>query len=174
MFGREGMALVRKATRADCDAISAIEKEPPIVGDAYSQELLALMIPTTYCAVVDGEVVGFITAHTLTPEVRKRVKRGFKHSMKRPLAGAALKQVLHFVNIKVRTDYQGRGIGKRMVAYAISKHRTHRYVAYETPHDGKHVIASMLSAQEYAMLSKKQGDAYACGAVMHEYCFKKL
>jgi len=169
------MLHLRRALPTDIASIAAIEAEPPVVGDVYSVELLKLMVPSTFCAVENGTVIGFITAHRLTPSVLKREKKGFKYNSRVPKKGMRLKDVLKVVNIKVRVSHQNKGIGKTMVRFALNASGAHRVVEYETPFSGTHVIATCLSAQEYVMLPNTQKKrAYDCGAKTHSFCFERV
>ena len=57
------MLHLRRALPTDIASIAAIEAEPPVVGDVYSMEFLKLMVPSTFCAVENGTVIGFISRH---------------------------------------------------------------------------------------------------------------
>lgn len=164
--------VIRKAVPADMVAICAIENEPPFVSDTFCDDLLKLLMPSTYVAVESDVVVGFITAHTLTSSVLKLEKRGFTCKSRVPKKGAKLKDVLKVVNIKVLRAHQMRGIGKRLVRYILDKR--HKFVDYESPYDGKHVIASCCSAQEYKMLQVSPTGIYTNGATAHRFSFERV
>lgn len=154
------------------NAVCAIEKEPPVVGDAYHDELLKLLMRSTYVAVENNVVVGFITAHTLTSSALRLEKRGFTYNSRVPKKGAKLKDVLKVINIKVLRSHQMRGIGKRLVRHILGK--AHKFVDYESPFNGKHVIASCCSAQEYKMLQVSSNGNYKNGATAHRFSFERV
>ena len=159
----------------DFDAIKKIENEPSVSVGAYSDDLLEALMPSTYVATKDGEVVGFVTAHTLTDRVERLEKRvGLQVSRVPKLEGRVLrKDVLKFVNIKVKCTRQGGGIGKRLVRHVLDKVR-HKIVDYETPYAGKHVIASCCSAQEYTCLQRAApAGTYDNGATAHRFTFRR-
>jgi ribosomal protein S18 acetylase RimI-like enzyme len=169
------MTTVRKATKADLDAISAIENEPPTVGDTYGDELLRLMLPVTYVAVDDGgTTLGFVTAQALTTSARVRESRGFKYPTRAPRPGAKLKETLVVVNIKVKAAHRGRGVGKQLVR-AVLRQTRHKFVVYATPHVGTHVVARCLSAQEYERLpvSENTRRTYEDGSAVLEFAFER-
>ena len=159
--------VVRKAVLSDSCAIKMIENEPPIAGDIYDDELLCFMIPSTYVATDDSnQVVGFITAHVLTAPILKRVQRAFPKPFL-PKKGAKFKDVLNVVNIKVLGSCQKQGVGKQLVYHILRK--SHKFVTYETPYFGRHVIESCCSYLKYKKLpslclmkSYKSGDTAHC------------
>jgi ribosomal protein S18 acetylase RimI-like enzyme len=167
---------VRKATDADLDALIAIENEPPMVGDTYCDDLLRLLIPATYVA-VDGAglTLGFVMGHALTPAARIRESRGFQYATRAPRPGAKLRDTLVVINIKVLRAHQGRGIGKRLVCSLLNR-TTHRFVVYETPHVGTHVVAKCLLAHEYKQLPvrEKTRRAYQDGLVAQVCAFERI
>lgn len=164
--------IIRKAKPDDMNAICAIENEPPVAGDAFCDDLLKLLIPSTYVAVESNVLVGFITAHTLTSSVVKLEKRGFKYNSRVPKKGAKLKDVLKVVNIKVLRSHQASGIGKRLVRQILGK--AHKFVDYESPFNGKHVIASCCSAYEYNMLPVSPTGTYENGVTAHRFSFERI
>ena len=162
----------------DFDAMkkkSRMSRQAPVPVGAYSDDLLEALMPSTYVATKDGEVVGFVTAHTLTDRVERLEKRvGLQVSRVPKLEGRVLrKDVLKFVNIKVKYTRQGGGIGKRLVRHVLDKVR-HKIVDYETPYAGKHVNASCCSAQEYTCLQRAApAGTYDNGATAHRFTFRR-
>lgn len=142
---------VRQATCADFLSIKMIENEPPTVGDVFTDELLCFLIPSTYVATDESnKVVGFIIAHTLGRAVLKRVQRAFTKPFV-PRKGARFRNILNIVNIKVLGSYQKQGIGKQLV-FQIIGGNPHKFVTYETPFAGRHVIESCCLFLKYKKL----------------------
>ena len=167
--------VVRKARPDEVDCTYAIESEPPVVGDLYCKELMSVLRPSTYCAEVQGKVVGFITAHMRTEAAFRREKRGLMCKTKVPRLGAKWKHVLKIVNIKVLATHQKKGIATQMVRHVLAANRNHKFVDYETPYDKTHVIAKCLPAQEYEQIGCVQpnASAYKSGATAHRFCFER-
>ena len=162
--------FVRKATDSDFTDLSTMEQEPPIVGDVFCDDLFRLMLPSTYVAIKNDDIVGFVIADTIKKSVLKRVMRGFKYPPQVPRKGVKLKDVLVVFSIRVRNAHQNQGIGKQLVRHVLSK--PHKFVDYETPFKGKHVIQSCCSDKGYATVLTHQDREYAHGTVAHHFCFE--
>ena len=177
MVGGQSRAVVvvRKACPGDVDCTYEIESEPPVVGDSYCKELMSTLRPSTYCAEVQGKVVGFIIAHMRTEAAFRREKRGLICKTKVPRLGAQWKHVLKIINIRVLATHQNKGIATQMVRHVLAAHKKHKFVDYETPYDKTHVIAKCLPAQEYEQICGVQSGAgaYSSGATAHRFCFER-
>ena len=164
---------IRTATVDDVDALLQIEEEVSSETElgAYSDDVVRRLVPHTEVLLVDGAVVGLCTSHMLTKAfLAKMNKLGFDFA--KPRAPGRRAHTFGIVNIAVKKEFRGRGLGKRLVRRALRK-SNHAFVRY-TAHRRRHVISNVLASLSYTLHDPVvQEGEYANGMGALRFVFKK-
>ena len=120
-------------------------------------------------------------AHMLTKPKLRLERLGLTYPVARPKNDgnpcAELQDVLHIVNIKVRSSHRNRGIGTELVSSVLLKHN-HHLVCYEASHQNRHVISSFLlgpnPAAAYSLQDQvRLGQYRTTDSTAHRFYFEK-